>query len=71
LDWSYDQEADFAGLKSFGWLPAPRLSLPDPRVDAPLLEKRVRDAVMKELTGKGFTHKLAGIPDFYVSYHRR
>jgi hypothetical protein len=68
LDWGYEQGADFSGMKSFGWLAGPRLTVPDPRVDAPLLEKRVREAVMNELTAKGFTHKLAGTPDFYVSY---
>jgi hypothetical protein len=55
-------------MKSFGWLPAPRLSVADPRIDAPLLEKRVREAVMNQLTVKGYTYKLAGVPHFYVAY---
>ncbi len=68
FDWGYDPKVDFSAPKTFSWMPDRRLSVDDPRIDAPLLEKRIREAVASELEARGYTRKLAGIPDFYVAY---
>jgi hypothetical protein len=68
FDWGYDPKVDFSAPKTFAWMPGPRLSVDDPRIDAPLLEKRIREAVASQLETRGYTRKLAGTPDFYVAY---
>ncbi len=64
----YDRRVDFARLHTWSWLPGSALRLNDPRIDDALLNKRIREAVMSELSARGFERKLAGTPDFFVAY---
>jgi hypothetical protein len=68
FDWGYRPEVDFTAPKSFTWMLGPPLNTGDSRIDDPLLEKRIRDAVALQLQGKGYTWKLAAPADFYVAY---
>lgn len=69
VEFERSRTADFSALSTFGWLPGIGVGMTDPRVDTPLLEKRIREAILQELTVRGYEHKLAGVPDFYVAYY--
>ena len=63
----YDATASFAELETYGWMPnQPRPG--DPRLDNALFDRRVRNAVEKELATKGY-RKESTRPDFQVLYH--
>jgi hypothetical protein len=64
----YDASASFSGLKTYGWLPAPKEVIDDPRVDWELLSSRIRTAVDRELSEKGFTRQTTGSPDFLIGF---
>ena len=59
----YDPEADFSGLKTFGWLVPEK----DSGISQPVL-KRVQAAVQRELEKKGFRVSPDN-PDFWVAIH--
>ena len=65
FDWGYDPKIDFSAPKTFSWMPDLRLSVDDPRIDAALLEKRVREAVASASSGRGATR--ASSPGFPTS----
>ncbi len=62
----YDTQADFSGLRTFGWLPEPRAT-GVPRADNPLLHQRIREAIEAQLTAQGFVAD--DDPQFRVGYH--
>jgi len=64
----YDASASFAGLKTYGWMPAPKEVVDDPRVDWELLSSRIRIAADRELAEKGFSLKETGSPDFLIGF---
>ena len=69
-EWDSDANEDFAGLRTFAWIPEERVSVDDPRIDDAQLEKRVREGVDRQLVAKGYRpHRAAGAPDFWVAYH--
>jgi hypothetical protein len=68
VDWGYNPRVDFSAPKTFNWIPGGGLSVDHPSVDVPLLEKRIRDAIVFQLEAKGYTQMLTGTPDFYVAY---
>jgi hypothetical protein len=64
----YDPATDFAKYKTYQWLPGTsKIAGRDERYDD-LLDQRVRDAVGKELTAKGYQLRADGAPDFLVTY---
>ena len=66
----YDPSMDFAGLKSYDWMPESPFSTGDPRVDNDsLLHARIRNAVDRELGEKGFIKLPSATPDFLIGYH--
>lgn len=65
----YDQDVDFSEYKTFNWVKQKPKIPPRRRIDAALLDKRIRDAVEAELAFKGFRRVTGGIPDFLVAYH--
>jgi len=73
----YDRRADFAGYKTFDWMPRPD-KMPRSAWAAldrsPLLDKRIRDAAEQILAAKGLTRS-ANSPDllinFYVGFNDR
>lgn len=69
VSWDYDANADFSGLHTYDWLPAPELASGDPKVQYDgLLEKRVKAAVEEQLAQKKFERN-EKTPDFLVTYH--
>jgi len=64
----YDVAADFSNLKTFDWYLVKQKKTGDLRVDNPLLDSRIRNAVDRSLAQKGFQRISQGSPDFYVGY---
>jgi hypothetical protein len=70
VSYDYDPEADFALLKSYGWIPEPRKPTGDPRIDHnTLLEERIEKAVESQLDAKGYVKQASGTPDFWLAYY--
>ena len=65
----FDPSVDFSGFRTYAWIPGPQKRTGDPRIDNPLLDKRIRRAVVAQLTAKGYTQKTSGTPDLWVAYH--
>jgi hypothetical protein len=65
----YDPATDFSKYRTFAWYPGPQPKTGDIRVDNPLLDERIREAVTRELISKGFRRVADETPDFYVAYH--
>ncbi len=65
----YDDEADFAALKSFAWVDPPDSAQASPFADNDLLRKRVRQAVVRVLSSKGYREVEAADADFLVTFH--
>ncbi len=69
VSWDYDANADFSGLHSYAWLPAPELKSGDPKVKYDsLLESQVKRAVEEQLAQKRFERNEEA-PDFLITYH--
>lgn len=67
----YDNEADFASLKTFAWLPMPVNpggSIKEALERNSLIDKRIRRAVEAQLGAKGYQVNINN-PDFLVTYH--
>ncbi|MBI2503382.1 MAG: DUF4136 domain-containing protein [Candidatus Latescibacteria bacterium] len=66
--WDYDPEADFTQYKTFNWLPAGEGAEADQsNWDHPFVDKRIEQALITTLKGKGF-EKTAAQPDLLVAY---
>ena len=66
----YDRSANFAALHTYAWRPGAQQGVGDPRFDSTLLDKRVRAAVDRALTAKGYQQAAPGTSgDFLVGYH--
>ncbi len=64
----YDETLDFSGLKTFNWKTATQQKTGDVRVDNPLLDSRIRTAVDRFLSEKGYQKASQGTPQFYLVY---
>jgi len=62
----YDMAADFSNLKTFTWYLVKQKKTGDLRVDNPLLDSRIREAVDRSLSQKGYKRISQGTPNFYV-----
>lgn len=65
----YSTTANLSSLKTFEWYLAKQKKTGDLRVDNPLLDSRIRKAVDRSLTQKGYKRISQGTPDFYVGYN--
>jgi hypothetical protein len=72
INYDFDQSASFADYKTFQWMAAP---LPQGGTSAnvaqqrnSLLEGRIKNAVVDQLTAKGM-NAASSDPDVYVTYH--
>ena len=63
----YEQEYNFAGLKTFAWMPNKDNSYGVK--DNDLLDKRIRNAIDNSLLAKSYRKVDSYTPDFFVSYH--
>lgn len=66
----YDRQADFSRLKTFALLEASQIKTGDPRLDSPLVEQRIRKAIVAQLRARGFVPDERQ-PDFLVRYDIR
>lgn len=66
----FDPATDFGAYHTYRWVPEPQRATGDVRIDRnPLLDRRVRAAVERHLTAKGFEKRESGEVDFLVAYH--
>ena len=65
----YDVNADFSSFATFAWMPQPQEMAGDARVDNPLIAERVRSAIERTLTSKGYRPTSETTPDFFVGYY--
>lgn len=64
----YDPQTDFSTFRTYAWQPQSSEKSGDPRLDAPLLHKRIRTAIDTVLQQQGY-RKAGDAPDFYVQYY--
>lgn len=62
----FDESYDFQQLKSYTIKSLPAKTSDDPRIDSPLMQKRIISAIEHELAGKGFSK--SDKADFIVEY---
>jgi hypothetical protein len=66
----YDAHAGYAAYKTFDWYAASaRAKGRSAGVENPIMDRRVRAAIERELAAKGFKNEKAGEPDFLVTYY--
>lgn len=64
----YKPSITFSEMKTFAWKHAKQKKTGDVRIDSPFNDERIRAAVDKALTGKGYILS-SSHPDVYVSYN--
>jgi hypothetical protein len=69
INTDYDTTVDFSTLKTYAWMERQRPEGEDPRMDNTLLEARVRAAVNRELSARGYPKVAAEDATFLVTYH--
>jgi hypothetical protein len=65
----YDHEVDFGKYKTFKWMPHSEKGGRGTVHENSLLDKRIKQAVERELTAKGYELIEAGRPDVLLAYH--
>lgn len=65
----HDLEADFDEYQFFAWVPDTEQSSGSLKMDDPFLHSRIRTAIIKNLTSKGYVRINGDDPDFFVAYH--
>ncbi len=63
----YEQEYNFSGLKTFAWKPNDNDEYGIK--DNELVDKRIRTAIVDQLSAKSYVLVESARPDFYISYH--
>ena len=63
----YDKQTNFNYLKSFTLLPSPATKTGDERLDSPLVDNRIRKAILATLNARGF-QQVKSNADFAVAY---
>ena len=64
----FDPSKNIATLKTFAWKTETQPPTGDIRVDNPLLDARIRDAVERNLTARGYQKQTGATPDFFIVY---
>jgi hypothetical protein len=64
----YDPDIRFPQLTTFAWTLPAQEKTGDPRIDNPLLDARIRAAIVKVLATKGFHGPTTAPPSFTVRY---
>jgi len=63
----YDKQVNFASLKNFTLLPSPEIKTGDERLDSPLVDQRIRKAILATLIARGYP-QVDSNADFSVAY---
>ncbi len=70
IRYDYDARANYASFKTFDWLAAPkRAKAKAGNIENPIMDRRVKGAIERELMAKGFKSEAAADPDFLVTYY--
>jgi hypothetical protein len=70
VKYDYDAQANFTNYKTYDWYAASnRAKGKAAGVDNQLMDRRVRGAVERELTARGFRQEKTGEPDMLVTYY--
>lgn len=71
LAFASDPQARFDGLKTFAWYEDPSFQIPHggSMVDGQYVDRRIREAVDRIMTKKGFVKAENGKADLYLAYH--
>jgi len=70
VTYDYDAQAHFEGFKTYDWYAASsRAKGRAAGVENPLMDRRVRSAVERELAAKGLRQEKTGEPDLLVTYY--
>jgi hypothetical protein len=64
----YEPSVNFSNLKNYRWQSIEQEKTGDIRIDNPLLDKRIREAVDRSLGEKGYESDNETSYDFYVAY---
>ena len=64
----YEPTTNFSNLKNYKWQSNEQEKTGDIRIDNPLLDKRIREAVDRSLSEKGYQSDNQSSYDFYVAY---
>jgi hypothetical protein len=68
--YDYDRQATFSTYKTYDWYAAsPQAKGKARNVDNPLMDRRVRQAVERELGARGYQLLKSGEPDFLLTYY--
>ncbi len=70
IRYDYDARANYASFKTFDWMAASKRAKGKAgNVENPIMDRRVRGAIERELTARGFKFEAAADPDFLVTYY--
>lgn len=70
IRYDYDARAAYSRYKTFDWYAASRYAKEQSRgVENPLMDRRVKGAVERELTARGYALEAKSDPDFLVTYY--
>ena len=70
IKYDYDARAGYASFKTYDWMAAPKRAKEKAgKVDNPIMERRVKGAIERELSAKGFRLEATADPDFLVTYY--
>ena len=70
VKYDYDSHANYPAFKTFDWYAASAKAKGKAGgVDNPIMDRRVRNAVERELTARGLKQDKAGEPDLLVTYY--
>ncbi|MCE1229051.1 MAG: DUF4136 domain-containing protein [Firmicutes bacterium] len=70
IKYDFDSRANFAAYKTFDWMSAPkRVKGNVANSDNPLMDRRVKAAIEKDLVSKGFRLENNSDPDFLITYY--
>lgn len=70
IKYDYDARANYSTFKTFDWMAAPKRVKEKARgAENPIMDRRVRGAIERELAAKGFRLEGSADPDFLVTYY--
>jgi len=70
IRYDYDARANYASFKTYDWMAAPkRVKEKAKNVENPIMDRRVKGAIERELNAKGFRLEGSADPDFLVTYY--
>ena len=70
IRYDYDVRANYASFKTYDWLAASKQAKDQgAKVEHTIMDRRVKGAIERELTAKGFRLQPSGDPDFLITYY--